>query len=61
VHLIKKEFYIINRDIIISKNFDIRPHLSYKIENTFIFDRNNNIENKVLNYNNKNYKGKLKW
>jgi len=59
INVIKKEFYIVNKDIIISKNFDVRPELSYKKDNIFIFDKNNIFENKTLNYNNKKYKAKL--
>jgi hypothetical protein len=54
--IIKKEFYIVNRDIIVSKEYDIRPYLSYKRDNVFVYDVNNNIKKNLLNNLKKNYK-----
>lgn len=58
-HIIKTEYYKVSRDIISTKNFDQRSRISYKKEKTYLFEGNNLIENKVLYYRNKNYKGKL--
>jgi len=59
INIIKKEFYIVNRDIIVSKDHDVRPHLYNKKDNTYTYDVNNNFEKNVLNNLNKNYKTKF--
>ena len=46
--IIKKEFYNINRDVLISKDFQILPFSNNIINQTYYF--NNNLENKNLNY-----------
>ena len=59
INIIKKEFYIVNRDIIVSNKYDLLPHLSYKKENIFIYENNNMFDNIVLNNRNKYYQTKL--
>src|SRR5271156_5747774 len=54
VNIIKKEFYNVNRDILVSKNNSVRPYLINKSDNTFI-----SVSNNILNFKHKNHKFKL--
>lgn len=57
INVIKKEFDIVKKDILILNNTDIRPELSNKKENISIFK--NIFQSKVVNYKNKIYNIKL--
>jgi hypothetical protein len=53
IYLIKKEFYLINRDIFLSKNINVLPNEYNNIlSNNYNHSDNNNIKN--LEYNNNN-------
>jgi hypothetical protein len=54
INIIKKEFYIVNRDILVSKNINLRPFLLKRYDNTFI-----SVKNTIFNYKHKNHKLKL--
>jgi len=56
INYVKKEFYNINRDVLVSKNIDILPFNYNKMNESFYFNENNPSYNEVLYYNNKDKK-----
>jgi len=54
ISVIKKEFYIVNRDILHTKNINVRPYWMKIKNNTFI-----SVNNNVFNFKHKNHTLKL--
>lgn len=55
INIIKKEFYNVNRDILVSKNINVRPYLLKRYDNTFF-----NVKKTIWYYKYKNHKFKIK-
>jgi len=49
MHLIKKEFYIVNRDVLLSKLIDILPNGNDMLSNSYKYD-NDSYKINILEY-----------